>query len=101
MAIGSITLRIVCSLVAPKALLPLRYMSGIAFNASSVVLITIGNASSPRVSEPARILSPNPRVFTKSVIPKRPNIIDGIPERLFVMTRMNFTTKLLGAYSVV
>ena len=38
--------------------MPSRILSGIAFNASSVVRITKGTQSKPNVKEPARILSP-------------------------------------------
>src|SRR5690554_8184999 len=50
-AIGNTTLRMVCNLEAPNAKLPVRIEVGIAFKASSVVLITKGNTKSPNVSD--------------------------------------------------
>ena len=60
-ALVLILIILLVNLVAPNALLPSRKLSGIAFNASSVVRITKGTQSNPNVSEPARMLSPNPR----------------------------------------
>src|SRR6185436_14066376 len=84
--IGKITLCMVCILEAPNARLASRNEFGMDFKASSVVLITTGNASNPSVNEPAIIESPHFNWFTKNSIPNNPKTIDGIPARLFVIT---------------
>ena len=43
-----------------------------------------GRTISTRVSDPVNILYPIPSVCPKNIIPKRPNIIDGIPESVSV-----------------
>ena len=88
-----------------------------SFRASSVVRMTSGRESSPRVREPARMLSPNkessprvreparmlspnPRYLTNRAMPKSPKTIEGTPLRLLVIRRMKRTTHPLEAYSV-
>ena len=97
--IGSTTFQIVWSLVAPRARLPSRIPAGMSFRASSVVRIISGRESSPRVREPARMLSPNPRYLTNRAMPKSPKTIEGTPLRLLVIRRMKRTTHPLEAYS--
>ena len=70
-------------------------------SASSVVRMTSGSASRPRVNEPAIIESPKPRALTKSAMPKRPKMMEGMLPRLLVMMRMKRTIFPLPAYSVV
>ena len=59
-AIGKITLRMVCSLDAPNAKLPVRYELSMAFRASSVVRIITGRIRNPKVNEPAIMKLPKP-----------------------------------------
>jgi len=71
-ACGSTTFVIVCHLVAPRARLAWRRLSGTVFRASSAVVIITGRMSSPRVRDPASIDDPNCSARTKRPRPKRP-----------------------------
>ena len=99
-AAGKIILKIVCFLLAPSAKEASRQACGTWFNAASVVLITIGSASTANVSTPESKLTPKPQIVTKKVKPKRPKITLGTPERLDTDKRMAPTMRPDPPYSV-
>ena len=58
-----------------------------------------GRTISTRVNDPVNILYPIPSVCPKNIIPKRPNIIDGIPESVSVANSIPDTNFPGFAYS--
>ena len=52
-----------------------------------------------RVRAPVRMEYPSPRTFPKNTIPNKPNIIDGMPDRVSVVNSISRTTFPGFAYS--
>ena len=52
-----------------------------------------------RVRAPVRIEYPSPKAFPKNTIPNKPNIMDGIPDRVSVVNSISRTTFPGFAYS--
>ena len=97
---GRTILNTVLSFPAPSPKLPSLKEFGTDFRASSVVLIISGRIIIARVKAPAIMENPQPNVSTKKSSPNRPYTIDGIPDRVSVVSLISPNSLLpLLAYS--
>jgi hypothetical protein len=91
----------VCHLLAPRARLPKRYVSGTVLIASSDTRRTMGRLISASVRPPARSEKPMCRYKTKNRYPNIPNMMEGMPARLSAPNLTSFVRRFSPAYSAM
>ena len=100
MAAGTMTLIVVCHFVAPRARLPSRRERETLRIASSEVRMIVGSSMIVMVSVPEIRPIPILRIVTKTMKPKSPKMIEGIPARVSVPKRRILTSIPCRVYSV-
>jgi hypothetical protein len=87
-AYGSTFVLIACHFVAPRASDPSLYDLGTFLSASSLAVMVHGSVMRPRVKPADKIQVPRFIICTNRITPKRPNTIEGTPDRFRMDMRM-------------